>query len=71
MLSLELCHTFFLFFFLLLLLHLLLFKYFNVPCGKFGPLYFGKAQQPQEQRYPFLSACVVFSCVQTMVWLTV
>ena len=31
--------------------------------------YLGKAQQPQEQRYPFLSVCVVFSCVQTMVWL--
>ena len=23
----------------------------------------------QEQRYPFLSVCVVSSCVQTMVWL--
>ena len=31
--------------------------------------YPGKAQQPQEQRYPFLSVCVVFSCVQTIVWL--
>ena len=31
--------------------------------------YPGKAQQPQEQRYPFLSVCAVFSCVQTMVWL--
>ena len=29
--------------------------------------YLGKAQQPQEQRYPFLSVCAVFSCVQTMV----
>ena len=28
-----------------------------------------KAQLPQEQRYPFLSVCAVFSCVQTMVWL--
>ena len=27
------------------------------------------AQQPQEQRYPFLSVYVVFLCVQTMVWL--
>ena len=27
-----------------------------------------KAQQPQEQRYPFLSVCVVFSCVQTMLY---
>ena len=31
----------------------------------------GKAQQPQEQRYPFLFVCVVFLCVQTMVWLPV
>ena len=31
----------------------------------------GKAQQPQEGRYPFLSVCAVFSCVQTMVWLPV
>ena len=30
-----------------------------------------KAQQPQEQRYPFLSVCAAFSCVQTMVWLPV
>ena len=29
----------------------------------------GKAQQPQEQRYPLLSVCAVFLCVQTMVWL--
>ena len=36
-----------------------------------GSPYLGKAQQPQEQRYPFLSVCVVFSCVQTMVWLPV
>ena len=28
-------------------------------------------QQPQEQRYPFLPVCAVFSCVQTMVWLLV
>ena len=26
-------------------------------------------RQPQEQCYPFLSMCAVFSCVQTMVWL--
>ena len=32
-----------------------------------GSLWLGKAQQPQEQRYPFLSVCAVFSCVQTMV----
>ena len=31
--------------------------------------YPGKAQQPQEQRYPLLSVCAVFPCVQTMVWL--
>ena len=29
-----------------------------------------KAQQPHEQRYPVLSEWVVFSCVQTMVWLS-
>ena len=29
------------------------------------------AQQPQEQRYPFLPVSVVFSCVLTMVWLPV
>ena len=28
-----------------------------------------KAQQPQEQRFPLLLVCVVFSCLQTMVWL--
>ena len=39
--------------------------------GKFGSPYRGKVQQPQEQRYPFLSVCVVFVCVQTMVWLPV
>ena len=43
--------------------------YFIVPCGKFGSPYLGKAQQPQEQRYPFLSKCTVFSQVQKMVWL--
>ena len=31
--------------------------------------YPGKAQQPQEQRYPFPSVCAVFSCVQSVVWL--
>ena len=30
-----------------------------------------KAQQPQEQRYPFLPMSAVFSCLQTMVWLPV
>ena len=33
--------------------------------------YLCKAQQPQEQRHPFLPVCAVFSCVQTMVWLPV
>ena len=28
-------------------------------------------QQPQEQRYPFLSVCAVFPCVRTVVWLPV
>ena len=28
-------------------------------------------QQPQEHCYPLLSVCVVFSCVQTVVWLAV
>ena len=44
---------------------------FPVPLGKSGLPYMGKAEQPQEQRYPFLSVCVVFSRVQTMVWLPV
>ena len=43
--------------------------YLTVPHGKFGSPYLGKVQQ--EQRYPFLSVCAVFSCVQTMVWLPV
>ena len=30
-------------------------KYFFVPCRKFGSPYLGKTQQPQQQRYPFLS----------------
>ena len=45
--------------------------YFFVPCGRFGSHNLGKAQQPQEQRYPFLSVCVIFSSIQTMVWLPV
>ena len=40
-------------------------------CGKFESPYLGKAQQMQERRYPFLSACAVFWDVQTMVWLPV
>ena len=50
---------------------LLSFFVFIVPCGKFGSPYLGMEQQPQEQRYPFLSVCVVFWCVQTVVWLPV
>ena len=42
-----------------------------VPCGKFELPYLGKAQQPQEQHYPFLSVSAVFLCVQTMVRLPV
>ena len=48
--------------------------YFIVPYGKFGWPYLGKtqqAQQPQEQRYPLLSVCAVFGCIQTMVGLPV
>ena len=37
----------------------------------FRSSYLGKAQQPQAQRYPFLSMCVIFSCLQTVVWLSV
>ena len=48
---------------------MILFQYFIVPCRTFGSPNLGKAQQLQEQCYPFLSVCVVFSCVQTMVWL--
>ena len=29
----------------------------------------GNAQQTQGQRYPFLSVCTVFPCVQTKPWL--
>ena len=47
------------------------FWYFLVPCGKFRPPYPGKAQLPQEWRYPFLSVRVVCSCIQTTVWLPV
>ena len=43
---------------------------FIVPCGKFESPDPGKAQQLTEQRYPFLSVCTVFSCVQSMVWLS-
>ena len=30
--------------------------------GQFRSSYLGKAEQPQEQRYPFLSVCAVFLC---------
>ena len=43
------------------------FLYSFVPCGKFGSPYLDKAQQPQEQRYPLLAVCAVFSCVQKLV----
>ena len=39
--------------------------------GTFGSPYPGKAQHPQEQRYPFLSVCAVFPNVQAMVRLPV
>ena len=56
----------------LLLFSFLSFYYFIVPCWKLGSPYPSKAQQPQEQRYPFLSVCAVFPCVQTTaVWLPV
>ena len=29
------------------------------------------AQQPQEERHPFLPVCAVFTCVRTMAWLPV
>ena len=45
-----------------LLLLLLLLLVLHCPLGEFGSPYLGKAQQPQEQRYPFLSVCAVFSC---------
>ena len=48
---------------------LFLFLVLHFPLREVGSLCLGKAQQPQEQRYPFLSACVVFSCVPTVVWL--
>ena len=41
---------------------------FIVPCGEFRSPYLGKVQKPQEQRYPFLPMCAVFSSFQTMVY---
>ena len=52
--------------FLVLLLVLLV---LHCSLCKFGSPYLGKAQQLQEQGYPFLSVCAVFLCVQTIVWL--
>ena len=52
--------------FLVLLLLLLV---LHCSLRKFGSPYLGETQQPQEQGYPFLSVCAVFSCVPTMVWL--
>ena len=53
------------------LLILYFIQYFIVPYRKFGFFYPGKAQELQEQCYPFLLVCAVFPCVQTMVWLPV
>ena len=33
--------------------------------GNLGHLTWVRLQQPQEQRYPFLTVCVLFLCVQT------
>ena len=40
------------------------------PCGNSGRLIRVRPQQPQEQRYPFLTVRAVFSCVQTKIWLS-
>ena len=45
--------------------------YYFVPYRKFRLSYLGKAQQLQEQHYPFLSVCTAFSGVQTIVQLPV
>ena len=39
--------------------------------GNSGHLTWVRLQQPQEQRYPFLTVHAVFTCVQTKVWLPV
>ena len=39
--------------------------------GTSGRLTWARLQQLQEQCYPFQVGCAVFSCVHTMVWLTV
>ena len=47
-------------------------NYFFVLCGKFGTPYLVRhSSHKSSAMYPFLSVCVVFSCVQTMVWLPV
>ena len=45
--------------------------YFIMPSGEFRLTPPGKTQQPQEQRYPFLSVCAAFSGVQTVIRLPV
>ena len=62
--SLLLLFIFFIFFYFY-------FEYFFDPYGNFRSPYLGKAQQPQEQRYPFLSVSAVCSCVRTVVRLSV
>ena len=37
--------------------------------GNSGRFTWVRLQEQQEQRYPFLIVCAVFSCVQTKVWL--
>ena len=67
------CCCFFCFFwggvvFLLFLLLLFLVLHLSL-VGNSGRLNWVRLQQPQEQRYPFLTVLTVFSCVQTKVWL--
>ena len=47
------------------------FKLYLFLVGNLGRLSWARLWQPQEQRYLFLPACVVFSYVQTVVWLPV
>ena len=46
-------------------LNIYIFWYFVVLCGKFGSPYLGKVGQSEEQRYPLLSVCAVFVCLNT------
>ena len=67
-------HSFFFFFYIYILKKInFFFSIAVIPCEKFGSLFLGIArlQQPQEQRYPFLTVHAVFSCVQTKVRLPV